>query len=267
MSQNESADAPGFHRLAVGLEYDGTAYSGWQIQPHAPSVQATLNLAVSRVADEPVDCVGAGRTDTGVHAAVQVVHFDTRATRSHREWVLGINSNLPDDVNVLWARSVPQDFHARYSAVERGYRYRILNRPVRSALERHRAWWVRQPLDDGAMRQAAAHFIGEHDFSAFRAAACQSRTPMRNLTRLDIIRNVQMVAIEVEANAFLHHMVRNIVGTLVRVGTGEASPEWIVELLASRDRKLAGMTAPAAGLSLVTVRYPERFGLPAGLAG
>ena len=249
-------------RVAIGLEYDGTHYKGWQIQSHAPSIQETLNRAVSRVADEPVDCVGAGRTDTGVHAEAQVAHFDTAAGRPPRSWVLGINSNLPDDINVLWATEVSHDFHARYSATDRTYRYRILNRPVRSALERHRAWWVRQPLDESAMAAGAAHFVGEHDFSAFRAAGCQSKTPMRKVRRLDVQRDASLVTVTIAANAFLHHMVRNIVGTLVRIGKGEADPQWVVDLLAGRDRKLAGMTAPAAGLTLVSVHYPERCGVP-----
>jgi tRNA pseudouridine38-40 synthase len=249
-------------RIAVGVEYDGTAYNGWQKQPHAPSVQATLNAAVSRVADEPVDCVAAGRTDTGVHAEAQVVHFDTVAARKPRSWVLGINSHLPADVNVLWATEVSDSFHARYSATHRGYRYRILNRSVRSALERHRAWWVRRLLDESAMTAAAAHFIGEHDFSAFRAAGCQSPTSTRCVTRLEVRRDHAIIAVHVEANAFLHHMVRNIVGTLVRIGVGDAEPDWATALLASRDRRLAGMTAPAAGLALVSVTYPPAFSLP-----
>lgn len=267
MSPETRGSGPERHRVAVGLEYDGTGYSGWQIQHHAPSVQATLNAATARVAAEAVDCVGAGRTDAGVHAEAQVAHFDTRAVRTPREWVLGINSNLPDDINVLWAADVPDDFHARYSATERGYRYRILNRPVRSALQRNRAWWVRQPLDLSAMTAAAARFVGEHDFSAFRAAACQARSPMREVRCVDVSRDGDMVILHIVANAFLHHMVRNIVGTLVRVGLGEATPDWIGDLLAGRDRKLAGMTAPAAGLSLVSVCYPGSFGLPASAMG
>jgi tRNA pseudouridine38-40 synthase len=249
-------------RVAVGVEYDGTRYKGWQIQSHAPSIQATLNAAVSQVAAEPVDCTGSGRTDSGVHAEGQVAHFDTQAHRPPRSWVLGINSNLPDDVNVLWATEVAAGFHARYSAVERLYRYRIVNRPVRSALERHRAWWVRRPLDASAMAAAAEHCCGEHDFSAFRAAGCQSRTPMRNVTRLDVERRGCMVTIHVAANAFLHHMVRNLIGTLVRVGVGDADPDWVAAVLAGRDRALAGMTAPAAGLTLVSVRYPPGCGVP-----
>ncbi len=261
------AAGPERRRVAVGLEYDGTAYNGWQIQPHAPSVQAVLNAAVAAVAAEPVDCVGAGRTDTGVHAEGQVVHFDTGSARTPRQWVLGINSNLPDDVNVLWAVAVAQDFHARYGATERGYRYRILNRPVRSALERHRAWWVRQPLDMGVMVTAAADLVGKHDFSAFRAAACQANSPLRDVRRVDVSRQGEIVTVHIAANAFLHHMVRNIVGTLVRIGIGEAAPDWVAALLAGRDRKLAGITAPAAGLSLISVHYPAAFGLPASATG
>ncbi|UCG71296.1 MAG: tRNA pseudouridine(38-40) synthase TruA [Chromatiales bacterium] len=267
MSPETVGSGPQRHRVAVGLEYDGTGYSGWQIQHHAPSVQATLAAAVSRVAAEPVDCVGAGRTDAGVHAEAQVAHFDTQAGRKPREWVLGINSNLPDDINVLWAADVPGDFHARYSATERGYRYRILNRPVRSALQRHRAWWVRQPLDDRAMAEAAERFVGEHDFSAFRAAACQARSPMREVRQAVVSRAGDIVTLHFVANAFLHHMVRNMVGTLVRVGLGEAANHWIGELLAGRDRKLAGMTAPAVGLTLVSVCYPPAFGLPDSATG
>jgi tRNA pseudouridine38-40 synthase len=232
------------------------------MQPHAPSIQATLNDALSQVADETVACVGAGRTDTGVHAAGQVVHFDTGAERTARSWLLGLNSNLPSDISVQWAMAVPGDFHARYSATSRVYRYRILNQQARSALEHNRAWWVRQPLDVAAMRAAAGYFIGKHDFSAFRAAACQSKSPVRTMTRLKVSGEGAMLCFEIEANAFLHHMVRNMLGTLVRIGRGEAEPVWVRDLLAAQDRKLAGMTAPAAGLTLMAVRYPSVFGLP-----
>jgi tRNA pseudouridine38-40 synthase len=250
------------HRYALGVEYDGGAYKGWQIQPHAPSIQQTLNEALSQVADEPVACVGAGRTDTGVHARGQVVHFDTVAVRPARAWVLGLNSLLPDDISVLWAQAVPADFHARYSAVGRSYRYVVLNRPVRSALWLRRAWWVRQPLDAAAMQAAARFLVGEHDFSAFRASACQSASPVRELRRLDVRREGALVVIDCEANAFLHHMVRNMAGSLVRVGKGEAEPGWLGELLADRDRRLAGMTAPPWGLCLTAVAYAGHWGLP-----
>lgn len=252
----------GLRRFAIGVEYVGTPYNGWQMQPHAPSIQATLNEALSQVADETVACVGAGRTDTGVHAAGQVAHFDTAAQRTPRSWLLGLNSNLPADINVQWATPVSGDFHARYSATGRVYRYRILNQQARSALEHNRAWWVRQPLNIAAMREAARYFIGKHDFSAFRAAACQSKSPVRTLTRLELSGEGAMLCFEIEANAFLHHMVRNMLGTLVRIGRGEAEPVWVRDLLVARDRKLSGMTAPAAGLTLTAVRYPSVFGLP-----
>lgn len=255
---------PGMQRIALGVEYDGTAYAGWQTQPHAPAVQDALQAALTRVAQHPVRVVAAGRTDTGVHATGQVVHFDTAAARPQRAWVLGTNSLLPADVSVLWALPVPADFHARYAAVSREYRYRILIRAVRPALERDRCWWLRRPLDVDAMRAAARHLLGKHDFSAFRAAACQARSPVRELYRLDIGTQGPGIEFHVQANAFLHHMVRNIVGSLVKVGRGEATAAWLQELLQAGDRRLAGMTAPACGLTLSRVNYPPRFAIPPG---
>lgn len=262
-SKDKSAGTS-LHRFALGLEYDGTAYNGWQIQDHAPSIQASLNSAVSTVADEAISCIGAGRTDTGVHASGQVVHFDTRARRSPRSWLLGINSNLPGDISVLWVKSVGREFHARYSATGRIYRYLILNRPVRSALARHRAWWIHQPLNEKDMATAAKSLLGMHDFSSFRASGCQSKTPVREIRRFDIRRAGEWIMIECEANAFLHHMVRNIVGTLVTIGRGEADTDWIAVLLEARDRTSAGMTAPPMGLTLTHVEYPPdfRIGVP-----
>jgi len=260
------APADGHRRLAVGIEYDGSSYSGWQTQPHAPNVQDTLDAALAAVADCPVSTVAAGRTDTGVHASGQVVHFDTQAERSERSWLLGANSNLPADVSALWVRHVPNSFHARYSATGRVYCYRILNRPVRSALRRERTWWMREPLDIRPMREAAALLLGRHDFSAYRAAACQSKTPVRELRRLDVERQGEEVCVTCEANAFLHHMVRNLVGTLVRIGLGEERPQWAVELLEGRDRRRSGMTAPAAGLTLTAVHYPPEFDLPSSIS-
>jgi tRNA pseudouridine38-40 synthase len=249
------------HRLALGLEYDGTHYNGWQIQSHAPSIQSSLNLALSTVADEAVVCVGAGRTDTGVHASGQVAHFDTHAEREPRSWLLGLNSNLPEDISVRWVKPVTVEFHARYSARGRAYRYTILNRPVRSALSRFRAWWVRPPLDVAAMNAGAACLVGQHDFSSFRASGCQAKGPVRTLRRLDIGRSGEWIHVECEADAFLHHMVRNIVGSLVKVGLGEAPAEWIGTVLAERDRRLASVTAPAAGLILSRVEYAPELGL------
>ncbi len=248
-------------RIAMGVEYDGTHYNGWQYQPHAPSIQERLNNAISAVADEIVSCIGSGRTDTGVHARAQVVHFDTRAERSSRGWLLGINSNLPDDINILWIKEVDAEFHARYSAIKRAYRYSIINRPVRSALERHRAWWVRQPLDVKAMATGARHLLGTHDFSSFRAAGCQSHSPVRNMMHIEVTRRRDWIVVDCEANAFLHHMVRNILGSLVEIGRGERPVEWMRELLEARDRKLAGITAPAEGLVLDRIQYPAQFGL------
>ena len=242
-------------RFALGIEYDGTAFNGWQTQRDGRSVQAELERALSRVADHPVSVTAAGRTDTGVHAVGQVVHFDTEADRPERAWTLGVNTALPPDIAVRWARRAPEDFHARYSARERSYQYSIFNAPLRSALLRHRAWWVRRPLGADAMAAAARCLVGEHDFSAFRAAECQAKTAIRKIVRLDVRQAGAILRIDVTANAFLHHMVRNIVGTLAVVGRGEADAAWVGEVLAARDRRRAGMTAPAAGLCLVRVDY------------
>jgi tRNA pseudouridine38-40 synthase len=249
-------------RVAIGLEYLGTAFCGWQRQGHAVSVQGTVERAVSLVADESVSIVAAGRTDAGVHAVGQVAHFDTRAERSDRSWLLGVTSNLPPEISLDWVLPVPESFHARYSAVARTYHYLILNRPMRSALYHDRAWWVRGELDLEAMQDAARLLLGEHDFSAFRAAQCQAKTPMRDLQVLDLRRAGAFIIVECRANAFLHHMVRNIVGSLVRVGRGEASPEWLHSVLESRDRRAAGMTAEAGGLYLSRVHYPTDLGIP-----
>lgn len=253
-------------RLAAGVEYDGTAYSGWQTQAHAPSVQAHVEQALSHVAAHPLSVVAAGRTDAGVHACHQVIHFDTQARRSRHGWLLGCNVHLPADINLIWVREATCDFHARFSASARRYRYLILNRRARSALYRHRACWHHHPLDAEAMAQGAGALIGEHDFSSFRAAQCQSRTPMRCVNELAVRRSGDFVWIDIEANAFLHHMVRNIAGTLMAVGRGERAPHWVRCVLEARDRRAAGATAPATGLYLKDVRYPARFGIPHGAA-
>jgi len=250
-------------RVALGIEYNGQSFMGWQRLGHGPSVQATMEDALSRVADVPIEVVCAGRTDSGVHAWCQVAHFDTRAPRSERAWVLGSNSCLPREIAVLWAREVGDDFHARFAALSRRYQYRIINRPVRAAYDAGKATWERQPLDVIAMQTAANHLLGEHDFSAFLASSCQARTACRRLDRFRISRQIDNVLIEIEANAFLHHMVRNIVGSLLPVGRGERPPAWIAELLAGRDRTQAGPTAPADGLVFVGPRYPQSCGLPA----
>ncbi|HZD51854.1 MAG TPA: tRNA pseudouridine(38-40) synthase TruA [Woeseiaceae bacterium] len=249
-------------RIALGIEYDGTAYNGWQRQESGIGVQERVEEALARVADERVETTCAGRTDAGVHATAQVAHFDSRAVRTPRNWVLGVNSNLPSDVNALWAAPVPDDFHARYSALSRAYRYLILNRPTRSALWRDRAWWLHRPLDIMAMREGAEPLLGEHDFSALRAAGCQAKTARREVRAIDIARDGQWVTVTIRANAFLQHMVRNIVGVLVAVGGGEHPPEWASAVLESRDRREGGITAPAHGLTLIDVEYAPHFNVP-----
>lgn len=254
-------------RVAIGVEYDGSAYSGWQLQPHAPSVQAELERSLARVANHPLRLTAAGRTDAGVHALMQVAHFDSTASRPDQAWVLGGTAECAADVSVLWARQVPDDFHARFSALSRSYLYRIVNRRVRPAIDRARAGWVRTSLDADAMRAAAQVLVGEHDFSAFRAAGCQSPTPVRRVTAVTVRRDADRVEIGISANAFLHHMVRNVAGTLIAVGVGDRPPGWVAEVLASRDRTQAGATAPPQGLYFAGVEYEARWGLPTGSAG
>jgi tRNA pseudouridine38-40 synthase len=250
-------------RIALGIEYDGTDFLGWQTLSHGANLEDTVAAAVSFVADHPVSLTCAGRTDSGVHARCQVVHFDTSAERSVRAWALGATARLPPTVAVRWAQVVPESFHARYSALARRYRYVIVNRPVRPALEGRFVAWERHPLEVEAMHVAAQALVGEHDFSAFRSIACEARHPWRRLDEIFVIRDGERVVIEVEANAFLHHMVRNLVGSLVLVGRGERPVGWIAELLAGRDRSKAGPTAPATGLVFLGPRYPAAFGLPA----
>ena len=249
-------------RIALGIEYDGTDFFGWQRLKEGPSVQGRLEQALSRVADHPVEVSCAGRTDAGVHGRCQVVHFDTPAQRDMRGWVLGSCSNLPDSMAVLWAQPVADDFHARYAARSRRYRYRILNRPVRAALEARYVTWERLPLDAERMHQAAQALLGLHDFSAFRALSCQAKHPHRTVLSVDVRRDGEYVTLEIEANGFLHHMVRNIVGSLLLVGRGERPVEWMAELLAGCDRQVAGPTGPASGLTFIGPRYEARWGLP-----
>jgi tRNA pseudouridine38-40 synthase len=249
-------------RIALGIEYDGTAYNGWQRQKIGTGVQQRVEESLATVADAPIQTVCAGRTDTGVHAIAQVVHFDTDAARDIRGWLLGTNSNLPADINACWARIVSDDFHARFSALSRTYRYLILNRDVRSALYRDRAWWVRPHLDLAAMRDASRCLLGKHDFSAFRAAGCQAATPVRDVTEINIEQNDEWIKVTIVANAFLQHMVRNIVGLLVAVACGESPVSRVQAVLDSRDRRVAGVAAPPHGLTLAGVRYPDEFALP-----
>lgn len=249
-------------RVALGVEYDGTDFSGWQTQSGTRTVQDCLEQAVSRVADHQVQVVCAGRTDAGVHGVGQVVHFDTGAERAERSWVLGINANLPPDISVLWAKPVSNEFHARFGAVKRHYRYLILNRWVRPAVERNRMSWIHKSLDEQRMQQACAHLLGEHDFSSYRAVACQAKHPVRTVHSLIVTRRGEVVAIDIAANAFLHHMVRNIAGVLIAIGCGEQETDWTREVLEYRDRTLGGVTAPPQGLYFMAVEYPAHFNLP-----
>lgn len=250
-------------RIALGIEYDGTAFSGWQRQAHAASVQAAVEGAVSRIADAPVAVICAGRTDAGVHATGQVAHFDCDARRPDRAWVRGVNAHLPPSIGVRWVAHPGPEFHARFSATARRYRYVLLSDPLRPVLRRGRVAWTWKPLSLAPMQDAARCLLGEHDFSAFRAVGCQARQPVRTVRELTLARHGDCVVLDIEANAFLHHMVRNIAGALLAVGAGERPVEWVAEVLAGRDRTRAGITAPPGGLYLVAVRYPERFGLPA----
>ncbi|MDR0439935.1 MAG: tRNA pseudouridine(38-40) synthase TruA [Candidatus Accumulibacter sp.] len=249
-------------RIALGVEYDGAALRGWQKQPGGGTVQDALESALRRIAGERVAAVGAGRTDAGVHATAQVVHFDTQAERPLTAWVRGVNSALPPTIAVRWAQAVDDAFHARFSACGRCYRYLLLNRAQRPGVWHGRVGWHHSPLDEAPMREAARLLLGEHDFSAFRAADCQARTPVKTMRRAEVRRVGEMLVFDFEANAFLHHMVRNIVGSLTYVGQGKQPPEWISELLASRDRTRAAPTFAAAGLYLIGVRYATRWRLP-----
>jgi tRNA pseudouridine38-40 synthase len=249
-------------RIAAGIEYDGRHYCGWQRLSHADSVQETLERALSRVADHALKCVCAGRTDSGVHAQCQIVHFDASTARPLHAWVLGGNSHLPDSIVVRWAQPVSDDFHARFCAVARSYRYVILNQPVPTAILSGKVTWVRHPLNIESMQRAAERLIGEHDFSSFRAAGCEAKTPVRTVTDLNVTRDGDFIYLDIRANAFLHHMVRNIAGTLIAIGQGKRSPGWSTELLQIRDRTQGDITAPAEGLYFVSAHYPDNFGLP-----
>jgi tRNA pseudouridine38-40 synthase len=249
-------------RYALGIEYDGSQFLGWQTQRQQPTVQHTLEQVLASVADQPVRLHCAGRTDTGVHALGQVAHFDSSAQRSERSWVLGSNSRLPATVSVLWAKTVDESFHARFSAFARSYRYVILNRPVRPAVAAGKVTWCREPLNADAMHQAAQALLGEHDFSAFRSSGCSANHPQREVLAIAVRREKEQVLLEVSANGFLYHMVRNIVGSLLEVGKGARDPSWLAQLLAARDRRLAGVTAGSDGLYFLGARYPAAFGLP-----
>ena len=249
-------------RIALGIEYAGQAYYGWQRQDISPTVQEVLESALSEVADEKINVVCAGRTDTGVHALQQVVHFETNSKREDKAWQLGTNTKLPNDVAVTWVLNVDEDFHARFSAERRTYQYLILNRRARPAVLNGLVTWVYQQLNYERMKQASFSLLGENDFSSFRAAACQAKSPIRTIHQLDIKKLGDWYLITICANAFLHHMVRNIAGVLIAIGEGKKDISWIDEVLHAKDRTAAGVTAPPHGLYLTDIKYPDRYIIP-----
>lgn len=248
-------------RIALQVEYDGSQYYGWQSQPGLRTIQDCVERAISKVADEEITISCAGRTDTGVHATKQIIHFDTQKERTIRSWIHGTNSFLPKDVCVRWGKEMPDSFHARFSAVSRGYRYVIFNAPIRPALMRSNLTWQYRQLDHQTMHKAGQFLLGEQDFTSFRSVECQSKTPMRNVTSLCVTRYHEYVVIHIQANAFLHHMVRNIAGVLMNVGAGKKQAQWVKEVLMARDRRQGAETAPPYGLYLTEVYYPEEFGV------
>jgi len=249
-------------KIALGVEYDGTCFSGWQIQPSQRTVQGCLYEALHKITGEKTKIVAAGRTDSGVHAIQQVVDFETNAERAERNWILGLNSNLPDDMNVTWARPVDDEFSARFSALSRSYRYLILNRVSRSSVYAKKMWWVFAPLDIDRMQAAADLLIGCHDFSAFRAKLCQAHSPIKTIEYIKVSKQGDCIAVDVKAQSFLHHMVRNLLGVLVPIGQGVKPVEWAREVLESRDRAQGGVTSPPEGLYFINVDYPEEYKLP-----
>lgn len=249
-------------RIAAGIEYCGSGFHGWQRQKKRRNVQQNVEAALSTVADHPVIIHCAGRTDAGVHALHQVIHFDTSAEREIHSWVFGGNVNLPRDIGINWAIPVDEDFHARFSATARTYRYIILNRRSRPAVYNRLVTWEYQPLDEMLMAKAAMALVGEHDFTSYRAQACQAKSPVREIRKLEIARDGDIVIIEIEANAFLHHMVRNIAGVLMMIGMGKESVEWAKQVLDARDRTAGGVTAAPDGLYLIHISYPDKYPLP-----
>ena len=248
-------------RIALGIEYDGTRFSGWERQRDRRTVQEAVERAIAEIADHSIKVVCAGRTDAGVHALGQVVHFDTHAKRRERGWLHGANSRLPGDINVVWCAQVEETFHARFSARSRSYRYLLYNQPTRSALRRVHAVWEYRWLDVERMQAGAGYLLGEHDFSSFRAAGCQAHHPVRTVYELSVKRSAAFVIINIRANAYLQHMVRNIAGVLIAIGQGEREPNWAQQVLRAKDRRRGGATARPQGLCLVGVDYPGEFAL------
>lgn len=254
-------------RIALVLEYDGSRYHGWQAQSGLNTVQSKVELALSKVADEPISVVCAGRTDTGVHATNQVIHFDSDKQRAIRAWIHGANSNLPKDICFRWGKEMPDSFNARYSATARRYRYVIYNHPVRPGLLRSNVTWQYKQLDHRLMHQAAQMLVGEQDFTSFRSVECQSNTPMRNVHQVQVTRTGDLIVIDITANAFLHHMVRNIAGVLITIGSGKQPVSWIKDVLQAKDRRMGAETAPSYGLYLVHVQYPQEYNIIPGALG
>lgn len=267
MPMDNETRTPITERIVLGIEYNGYCYYGWQRQQEVESVQGCLERALSKVADETINVYCAGRTDAGVHATGQVVHFDTSSSRKDVAWTMGVNANLPDDIAVRWIKRVDETFHARFSAKARRYRYIIYNHRYRPAILQAGVTHFHLPLDADRMHRAGQYLLGENDFSSFRAVQCQSKTPWRNLIHLKVVRIGAYIIVDIKANAFVHHMVRNIVGSLLEVGCGNKREEWMAELLAAKDRTLAAATAKAAGLYLIAVDYPEHYKLPEMPAG
>ncbi len=250
------------NRIAACVEYCGTHYCGWQRQSHSPSIQQEVERAFSKVANEKITVVNAGRTDTGVHGIGQVIHFDTHSDRTHHQWLRGVNTQLPDDISLIWTHFVDRKFHARFDAKQRSYRYVILNRPVSPSYLSGRVSWYRGPLDLFLMQRAAKDLVGCHDFSGYRAAGCQSKNPVKEVVKLSLDQSGPWIWLDIVADGFLHHMVRNIAGVLLRIGARLESVHWAQQVLESRDRNLGGVTAPADGLYFVSVDYDAKYGLP-----
>jgi len=249
-------------RIAACIEYCGKNYRGWQRQKHAITVQEMVEKSVSKVADEQINIIASGRTDTGVHALGQIVHFDTSSNRANYEWTRGVNSFLPRDISMLWAIPVSEEFHARFGARERSYRYVICNRTIKPSYLDGLVTWHRIPLQIEPMRKAAEALAGKHDFSAYRAAGCQNKNPVKEVKSIELFSENYWIWLDITADGFLHHMVRNIVGVLTKIGTGQASQEWAAEVLQSRDRKQGGVTAAPDGLYFLGVKYDGDFALP-----
>ncbi len=257
------------YRYALCVEYSGAEYRGWQIQREAdvPSIQATVEKALAKIANAPVSVICAGRTDARVNATYQIIHFDSPVQRDERAWVMGANTHLPDDIAIQWAKLVPNRFHARFSALERRYRYLIYSHPVKPAILPKGITWTYKQMDIEPMQEAVQYLIGEHDFTSYRAVGCQAHSPVRTVKEFRVYREGRLVILDVRANAFLHHMIRNFAGVLMAIGCGEAEPIWAKEVLEARDRRQGGVTAPPFGLYFVDAKYPEEFGLPKSQIG